>query len=161
MQVSPPESFSTPPQENPLLLRRARSTMRSNFQTSRHLSTALPFILLFEISTTLTVWVSDLQSPSTYANLPGGRSITNGRRSFPTSSHIFAGINLSSVNRSQVWIDADMQYLARNMIPDTIKGFQPLSTRTSNREQEFCINWNKGAGQCKWDKCHRKHACSN
>jgi hypothetical protein len=61
----------------------------------------------------------------------------------------------------QVWIDADMQYLARYMIPDTIKGFQPPSTRTSNREQEFCINWNKGAGQCKWDKCHRKHACSN
>src|SRR5579859_7528899 len=97
MQVSPPESFSTPPQENPLLLQTARSTMRSNFQTSRHLSTALPFILLFEISTTLTVWVSDLQSPSTYANLPGGRSITNGWQSFPTSSHIFVGIKRQQI----------------------------------------------------------------
>src|SRR5579859_4957784 len=32
----------------------------------------------------------------------------------------------------QVRIDTDMQYLARYMIPDTIKGFQPPSTQTSN-----------------------------
>jgi len=59
-----------------------------------------------------------------------------------------------------VWINVDMQYLARFMVPDTIKS-QPLpsSSRSSNRKVDICINWNKGS--CTWDRCHRSHVCSN
>jgi len=58
----------------------------------------------------------------------------------------------------QVWIDVDMQYLARFMVPDTIKS-PPFSSRSSNQRAETCIKWNKGS--CNWDKCHRLHVCSN
>jgi hypothetical protein len=59
----------------------------------------------------------------------------------------------------QVWINVDMQYLARFMVPDTIKSQPPPSSlRSPNRRVEACINWNKG--NCTWDRCHRSHVCS-
>jgi len=60
----------------------------------------------------------------------------------------------------QVWINVDMQYLARFMVPDTIKNQPPPSSlRSSNRRVEACINWNKG--NCTWSRCYRSHVCSD
>jgi hypothetical protein len=60
----------------------------------------------------------------------------------------------------QVWINVDMQYLARFMVPDTIKSqLLPSSSRSSNQRADTCIKWNKGT--CTWDKCYRLHVCSN